>query len=128
MNKKAIASPLAPKAIGPYSQAIAVSECETLYISGQLPIDAKTGDFAEGGKEAQFHQVFKNLGYVLEEAGYSFKNVVKSTVYLADMKDFALLNEIYAQYFSEPFPARVAYQVAALPKGANIEIEVIAAK
>jgi endoribonuclease L-PSP, putative len=129
MSNKSIASPLAPKAIGPYSQAIKCSSSkETLYVSGQLPIDANTGEFAEGGIDAQIHQVFKNLDYILNEAGFSFKDVVKTTVYLADMRDFSLLNEIYAQYYSEPYPARVAYQVAALPKGAKIEIDVIASK
>ena len=117
--KKVIASPLAPAAVGPYSQAIEANG--TLYVSGQLPIDAATGKFPEGGVREQLHQVFKNIGHVLAEAGYSFNDVVKTTVYLQDMADFGTLNEVYAQYFSEPFPARVAYQVAALPKGALAE-------
>ncbi len=126
MEKKIISSPLAPAAVGTYSQAVVANG--TIYVSGQLPIDAKTGEFVPGGVKEQLHQVFKNLGYILEEAGYSFKDVCKTTVYLADMGDFATLNEVYAQYFSQPYPARVAYQVAALPKAARVEIDVIAVK
>ena len=124
--KKVISSPLAPAAVGPYSQAIQAGD--TLYVSGQLPIDAATGQFPEGGVNEQLHQVFKNLGHVLSEAGYSFDNVVKTTVYLQNMSDFGTLNEVYSQYFKEPYPARVAFQVAALPKGALAEAEVIAVK
>lgn len=124
--KKVISSPLAPAAVGPYSQAIEING--TLYVSGQLPIDAKTGAFPEGGVKEQLLQVFKNLDYVLSEAGYSFKDVVKTTVYLQDMADFGTLNEVYSQFFTEPYPARVAYQVAALPKGALAEADVIAVK
>ncbi len=126
MVKKVIASPLAPKAVGPYSQAILADR--TLYVSGQLPIDEKTGEFAPGGVREQLVQIFKNISYILEEAGYSFTDVVKSTVYLTDMKDFGVLNEVYSQFYSEPFPARVAYAVAALPKGALAEVDVIAVK
>jgi len=125
MNK-VISSPKAPSAVGPYSQAIVAGN--TIYISGQIPIDAATGEFASNDVEGQAHQVFKNLGYVLNEAGYSFSDVVKTTVYLQDMGDFAKMNAIYAQYFSEPFPARVAVQVSALPKGALIEVDAIAVK
>lgn len=124
--KKVISSPLAPAAVGLYSQAIQAGD--TLYVSGQLPIDAATGQFPEGGVKEQLHQVFKNLGHVLSEAGYSFDNVVKTTVYLQNMSDFGTLNEVYSQYFKEPYPARVAFQVAALPKGALAEAEVIAVK
>lgn len=124
--KKVISSPLAPAAVGPYSQAIQAGD--TLYVSGQLPIDAATGQFPEGGVKEQLHQMFKNLGHVLSEAGYSFDNVVKTTVYLQNMSDFGTLNEVYSQYFKEPYPARVAFQVAALPKGALAEAEVIAVK
>ena len=123
---KVIASPLAPAAVGPYSQAIEANG--TLYVSGQLPIDAKTGEFVPGGVREQIEMVFTNLGYVLREAGYDYCNVVKTTVYLQNMSDFATLNEIYAKYFSAPYPARVAFQVAALPKGALVEAEVIAVK
>lgn len=124
--KKVISSPLAPAAVGPYSQAIEVNG--TLYVSGQLPIDAKTGAFPEGGVKEQLLQVFTNIGHVLSEAGYTFNDVVKTTVYLKDMADFGTLNEVYSQFFSEPYPARVAYQVAALPKNALAEAEVIAVK
>ncbi|HKM12286.1 MAG TPA: RidA family protein [Bacteroidales bacterium] len=124
--KKTIASPLAPAAVGPYSQAIVAGN--TIYVSGQLPIDAATGEFAPGGVREQIHQIFKNIGYILEEAGYDFSDVVKTTVYLTDMKDFAVMNEVYAEYFSKPYPARVAYEVAALPKAALAEADVIAVK
>ncbi|MDO4736723.1 MAG: RidA family protein [Bacteroidia bacterium] len=126
MEKKIVASPKAPKAVGPYSQAVIAGD--TIYVSGQLPIDGNTGEFAPGGIEAQIHQVFKNLQYVLEEGGYTFADVVKTNVYLSDMGNFGILNEIYGTYFKEPYPARVAYQVAALPKGALVEMEVIAVK
>lgn len=126
MEKKIISSPLAPKAVGTYSQAVIADG--TLYLSGQLPIDVKTGEFVQGGAKEQMNQVFKNIGYILKEAGYSFKDVVKSTVYLADIADFATLNEVYALYFSEPYPSRVAFQVAALPKGSLVEVDVIAIK
>jgi 2-iminobutanoate/2-iminopropanoate deaminase len=126
MEKKVIASPLAPKAVGPYSQAIEIDG--TLYVSGQLPIDSQTGEFVHGGVKEQLIQIFKNLQYVLEEGGCSFDNVVKTNVYLTDMGDFAVLNEVYSHFFKAPYPARVAYAVAALPKGALAEVEVIAVK
>ena len=124
--KKIVASPKAPKAVSTYSQAVIADK--TIYVSGQLPIDATTGEFVPGGVKEQLHQVFKNLQYVLEEGGYSFDDVVKTNVYLSDMANFAALNEVYALYFKEPYPARVAFQVAALPKNALVEIEVIAVK
>ena len=123
--KKVIASPLAPKAVGPYSQAIAHDA--TLYISGQLPIDGATGVMAEG-IEAQTHQALKNLGYILNEAGYSYDDVAKTTVLLASIADFAAMNAIYAKYFQGEKPARICYQVAALPMGALVEIDAIAIK
>ncbi len=126
MEKKIVASAKAPKAVGTYSQAVIAGD--TIYVSGQLPIDAQTGEFVPGGIVEQLHQVFKNLQYVLEEGGYTFGDVVKTNVYLSDLANFATLNEVYAMYFKEPYPARVAYQVAALPKGALVEIDVIAAK
>ncbi len=126
MSKRVIASQLAPKAVGPYSQAVEANG--TLYVSGQLPIDEKTGEFAPGGVKEQLVQIFKNLQYILEEAGYGFENVVKTTVYLTNMGDFATLNEVYSQFYKEPYPARVAYAVAALPKGALAEVDVIAVK
>lgn len=126
MSNRAISSPAAPKAIGPYSQAILANN--TLYVSGQLPIDAAIGAFAPGGIKEQCHQSLKNVGHILNEAGFSYRDVVKATVYLSDMGNFAAMNEVYAEYFTEPFPARVAYQVAALPKAALVEIDVIAVK
>ena len=126
MRKRVIATSLAPAAVGPYSQAVEING--TLYVSGQLPIDAKTGEFPAGGVKEHLVQIFKNIGYILNEAGYDFSDVAKSTVYLTDMKDFGALNEIYSQYFKEPYPARVAYAVKELPKGALVEIDVIAAK
>ena len=126
MEKRIIASPLAPKAVGTYSQAVVAND--TIYVSGQLPIDANTGEFVPGGVREQLHQVFKNLGYVLEEAGYSFDNVAKTTVLLADIADFAAMNAIYAEFFTGDKPARICYQVAALPMGARVEIDAIAIK
>lgn len=122
--KKIIASPLAPKAVGPYSQAV---ENGALYISGQLPIDGATGQMAEG-IETQTHQSLKNLGHILEEAGYTFDNVVKTTVLLDSISDFAAMNAIYAEYFKGDKPARVCYEVAKLPMGALVEIDAIAVK
>ncbi len=124
MNNQVIASPKAPKAVGPYSQAIKAGN--TLYVSGQLPIDVSTGEFVKGGVKEQFEQIFKNIGYILSEAGYNFSNVVKTTVYLTDMADFATLNEVYSHFFVEPYPARVAFAVKALPKGSLAEADVIA--
>lgn len=124
--KKIINSPKAPKAIGPYSQAIEVNG--TLYISGQLPIDATTGKFVEGGIKEQTEQVLKNVGYILEEAGLTFDNVVKSTCLLSDIADFAAMNEIYGKYYTQNFPARAAFAVKSLPMGALVEIETIAVK
>ena len=123
--KKIIASPLAPKAVGPYSQAVEAGS--TLYISGQLPIDAATGSMPETIEE-QTEQSLKNVGHILKEAGYDYTDVVKTTVLLADIKDFAAMNAVYAKFFSGAFPARVCYQVAALPMGAKVEIDAIAVK
>ena len=124
--KKEICTKNAPDAIGPYSQAVRAGDF--LYVSGQVPIDPKTGAVVEGGIQAQAHQVFKNLEAVLSSAGCTFENVVKTTVFLTDLSDFAVVNEIYAQYFPAPCPARSCVQVAALPKGSKIEVELIAAK
>ncbi len=124
--KKIVASPNAPKAVGTYSQAVIVDN--TLYASGQLPIDPQTGEFVAGGFKEQLTQVFKNLQAVLEEGGFKMSDAVKVTCYLQDLANFAALNEVYAQFFSEPYPARVAYQVAALPKNAMVEVDIIAAK
>lgn len=123
---KQITASGAPAAIGPYSQAIEVNGF--VYASGQLPIDPATGSFPEGGVQAQTRQSLKNVKAILEEAGLSLSNVVKTTVYLADMGDFAAMNEIYSEFFSQPYPARSAVAVKALPKGALVEVEVIAAR
>ena len=123
---KAIATQNAPAAIGPYSQANEANG--TVYVSGQLGIDPATGNFAEGGAVAQARQSLTNISNILKEAGLSMKNVVKVTVLLADINDFAAVNEIYKDFFEAPFPARSAFAVAALPKGGKIEIETIAVK
>ena len=122
----AISTTAAPAAIGPYSQAIEANG--TVYVSGQLPIDPATGEFAPGGIQAQARQSLTNMKNILAEAGLTMQNVAKVTVLLADIADFAAVNEVYAEFFSAPFPARSAFQVAALPKGAGVEIEAIAVK
>ena len=123
--KKVIASAQAPAAVGPYSQAIEANG--TLYISGQLPIDPACGQMPES-IEAQTEQALKNIGAILSEAGYGYQHVVKSTVLLADMNDFAAMNGVYARFYTEQMPTRVCYQVAALPMGAKVEIETVAVK
>jgi len=123
--KKIVFTDKAPKAIGPYSQAVEVNG--SLYISGQLPVNPETGKIPET-MEAQTKQVMINIGAILEEAGYSYKNVVKSTCLLSDMGNFQKMNEVYATYYTEEPPARAAYQVAELPLKAMIEIETIAVK
>lgn len=124
--KKIVASPKAPAAVGTYSQAVIADN--TIYASGQLPIDPATGEFAKGGFKEQLTQVFTNLKNVLEEGGFKMSDAVKVTVYLQDLANFAALNEVYARFFSEPYPARVAFQVAALPKNAMVEVDIIAVK
>ena len=121
---KEISTKHAPAAIGPYSQAIKVGNL--IYTSGQIPIDPATGVFVEGGIKEQTRQSLTNVKAILEEAGVSMSNVVKTTVFMADMNDFADMNSIYAEFFSEPYPARSAVAVKTLPKGALVEIEVIA--
>jgi endoribonuclease L-PSP, putative len=124
---KAIATKNAPAAIGPYSQAID-SGAGIVFVSGQLPIDPATGAFPEGGIKEQTRQSLANAKAILEAAGLGLGNVVKTTVFLADMGDFAAMNEVYAQFFTAPFPARSAVAVKTLPKGAMVEIECIAAR
>ena len=124
---KPISTNNAPAAIGPYSQAID-SGCGLVFLSGQLPIDPATGAFPEGGIKEQTRQSILNAQAILQEAGLALSNVVKTTVFLADMGDFAAMNEVYAQFFSESFPARSAVAVKTLPKGALVEIECIAAR
>ena len=123
--KKIIASPLAPKAVGPYSQAVEAGGA--LYISGQLPVDGATGKMAEG-IEAQTRQSLDNLGHILREAGYDYSNVVKTTVLLQSIGDFAAMNAGYAGYFTSEMPARICFEVAALPMGALVEIDAVAVK
>ena len=122
--KKAISTKKAPAAIGPYSQAIQVGNL--IYTSGQIPIDPATGNFVEGGIKEQTRQSLTNIQAILEEAGLTMGNVVKTTVFMADMADFADMNSVYAEFFSEPYPARSAVAVKTLPKGALVEIEVVA--
>ena len=123
---KAISTMNSPAAIGPYSQAIEAGGM--VFASGQLPINPATGAFPEGGIKEQTRQSILNAEAILKEAGCSLANVVKTTVLLADIADFAAMNEVYASFFSEPFPARSAFAVRDLPKGALVEIEMIAAK
>lgn len=123
--KKIIASPAAPKAVGPYSQAVEAGGA--LYISGQLPIDGATGKMAEG-VEAQTRQSLRNLEHILTEAGYTFDHVVKTTVLLRSIGDFAAMNAVYAEHFTSDMPARICYEVAALPMGALVEIDAVAVK
>ena len=126
MSNVAINTPNAPAAIGPYSQAIQAGN--TIYVSGQLPIDPATGEFAGADIAAQTRQSLNNIKSILEANGMTMANVVKTTVLLEDISEFAAMNAVYAEFFTEPYPARAAYQVAALPKAAKIEIEAIAAK
>lgn len=124
---KPIHTEKAPAAIGPYSQAVD-SGHGLVFVSGQLPIDPATGAFPEGGIKEQTRQSLLNTQAILEAAGLTLANVVKTTVFLADMGDFAAMNEVYATFFSAPFPARCAFAVKTLPKGALVEIESIAAR
>ncbi len=125
MNK-AIHTEHAPAAIGPYSQAIKAGN--TIYVSGQIPIDPAKGAFAGEDIETQTRQSLTNISNILKEAGASMSDVVKTTVLLADIADFTAMNEVYAEFFKQPYPARAAFQAAALPKGALVEIEAIAVK
>ena len=122
--KRVIATVEAPKAVGPYSQAIAVGNM--LFCAGQIPLLSATGELIEGDVSAQTARVLDNLGAVLRAGGMTFANVVKTTVFLIDLNDFAAMNDIYAIYFPDQHPARSTIQVAALPKGARVEIEAIA--
>ena len=124
MMKKVISTTKAPAAIGPYSQAIQVGNL--VHTSGQIPIDPATGVFVEGGIREQTRQSLLNVKAILEEAGLTMSDVVKTTVFMADMNDFADMNAVYAEFFAEPYPARSAVAVKMLPKGALVEIEVVA--
>lgn len=123
-KKKAVETVDAPKAIGPYSQAVVADDF--VFLAGQIGIDPKTGNLVEGGTEAQTEQVLKNIEAVLKASKSDFDNVVKTTIFLADINDFVRVNEIYGRYFKAPFPARSTVQVAKLPRDARIEIEVTA--
>ena len=124
MTTKRIVTDKAPAALGPYSQAIAAGGM--LYASGQVPVDPATGELAGADIETQARQVFENLKQVLQAAGADFGSVVKTTVFLTDLANFGVVNDIYAEYFTEPYPARSCVQISALPKGALIEAELIA--
>lgn len=123
---KAIHTTQAPAAIGPYSQAIEVNGF--VFASGQIPIDSATGEFVEGGIQEQTRQALTNASNILKQAGTDLGHVVKTTVFLSSITDFAAMNEIYAQFFTEPYPARSAVAVKDLPKGALVEVEVLAVK
>jgi 2-iminobutanoate/2-iminopropanoate deaminase len=122
--KRIINTPKAPAAIGPYSQAVEVGGM--LFVSGQIPINPANSQVNTGNITAQTEQVFRNLKAILEEAGYDFEDVVKTTVLLADMNDFAEMNEVYGKYFTKNMPARAAFQAACLPRNVKVEIELIA--
>ena len=123
---EAISSKDAPAAIGPYSQAIKSKCGEMVFLSGQVPLDPKTGELVSGDIAAMTERVLDNLGAVLEAAGCSFANVVRTTIYLVDLGEFALVNDIYGRDLREPYPARATVGVASLPRGARIEIDAVA--
>jgi 2-iminobutanoate/2-iminopropanoate deaminase len=124
VSKQRINTPAAPAAIGPYSQAIRAGDF--LFLSGQIPLDPGTGSLVDGGIIEQTHQVLKNLQAILTEAGASFEHVVKTTVYLSDLNDFAKMNETYGGYFPDPPPARATIQAARLPRDVKVEIDLVA--
>jgi 2-iminobutanoate/2-iminopropanoate deaminase len=125
MPKKIIVKPAkSPAAVGPYNHAVRVDDL--LFCAGQIPIEPASGNLISGDAKAQTERVLENVKAILEDQGLTFANVVKSTVFLTNLADFAAMNEVYAKYFTSDFPARSTIQVAALPKGANVEIEVIA--
>ncbi len=126
MEKKVLHTDLAPAAIGPYSQAIEINGM--IFASGQIPINPATGNLVEGGIQEQTRQALTNASEVMKAAGVDMTHVVKTTVFLADMNDFVAMNEIYATFFTAPFPARSAVAVKALPKGALVEVECVAVK
>jgi 2-iminobutanoate/2-iminopropanoate deaminase len=126
LSRQAISTPDAPKAIGPYSQAMAVAPGRMVFLSGQVPLDPATGAIVPGDIEAQTERVMKNLAAVLQAAQLGFEHVVRTTIYLTDLADFARVNEVYGRFFSAAPPARATVQVAALPRGARVEIDAIA--
>ncbi len=123
MTRHIITSDQAPKAIGTYSQAVRAGD--SVYVSGQIPLDPATGELVSGDMEAQIRRVFENLKAIIDAAGGNFAHVVKLNVYLTDLKHFALVNQVMAQYFREPYPARAAIGVASLPRGAQVEMECV---
>jgi reactive intermediate/imine deaminase len=125
MNKQIVSTTEAPAAIGTYSQAVRVGN--TIWVSGQIPLDPRTKQLVEGGIEAEVRQVFDNLKAIVVAAGATFDDVVKANVYLTDLSHFALVNKVMAEYFREPYPARAAVGVASLPRGAQVEVECIVA-
>jgi len=126
--KRIISSPLAPKAVGPYSQAVLFNSKYQMELSGQIGVNPSTGKLVEGGIEAETEQIFLNIKNVLQEVGWTLKNVVKVRIFLSDMKDYSIVNGIYAKHFTEEYPARVALAVKQLPINALIEIECIAVR
>jgi reactive intermediate/imine deaminase len=126
MSKQVIATPAAPKAIGPYSQAVRVGN--TLWLSGQIPLDPATGELVAGPIEAQARRVFQNLQAVIGAAGFNLEETVKVTIFLTDLTQFAAVNQVMTEYFREPYPARATVGVAALPRNAAIEVECILAR
>src|SRR5688572_17238592 len=123
-TKQIIKPAKSPKAVGPYNHAVRVGDL--LFCAGQIPLDPATGDLVAGDAKVQTERVLQNVQAILDDQGLTFANVVKSTVFLTNLTDFAAMNEVYAKYFTADFPARSTIQVAALPKGANVEIEVVA--
>jgi 2-iminobutanoate/2-iminopropanoate deaminase len=123
-EKQLITTPHAPAAIGPYSPGVRVGQL--LFLSGQIPLDPTTGQIIDGDVRAQTARVLENLGAVLTAAGADFSNVARTTIFLADLNDFSVVNEVYAQYFTAPFPARATVQVARLPRDVRVEIDAIA--
>ncbi len=126
MTHRPISTNAAPAAIGPYSQAIASGDL--VFCAGQVGLDPVTGELVSGGIEAQAERAIRNLGAVLDAAGLGYAHVVKSTVYLVDLEEFGAMNAVYARFFSDPWPARATVGVAALPRGARVEIDAIAAR
>ncbi|NMC42314.1 MAG: RidA family protein [candidate division Zixibacteria bacterium] len=127
MKKNILSTDKAPKAIGAYSQGVTIENARLVFVSGQLGLDPATGAMVSGGAAAEARQAMNNLGAILKAAGGDYASIIKTTIYLADIGDFAAVNEIYAGYFTADFPARAAFAVAALPRGGRVEIEAIAA-
>ncbi len=127
--RKTVSTPKAPKAIGPYSQAVKIDAPQSLmFVSGQIPMDPETGELVQHTFEAEVERVLENVKAVVEEGGFQMSDVVKATVYLTDMADFVAMNQVYMRYFDGECPARAAFAVKGLPKGARVEIEVVCAR